>query len=155
MKRILVAGLLVLLCSGISFGQEVISTQGESHANASGSIDFTIGEPVIFTGTDGSNDITQGLHQTNWNFAEIEDHIPSMEVSVYPNPLQEQLIVETSEYSDVSYSMYDGTGRIVATGPLESSQTNVDVLNFEPGPYQLVLTQNNNQLKVFKLIKNQ
>ena len=48
--------------------QEVVSTQGDSYSNASGSIDFTIGEVIIDTGTDGTNDLTQGFHQTNWNF---------------------------------------------------------------------------------------
>jgi hypothetical protein len=45
--------------------QEVVSAQGDSYSNTSGSIDFTIGEVVINTGTDGNNDITQGFHQTN------------------------------------------------------------------------------------------
>jgi hypothetical protein len=48
--------------------QEVFSSQGEAYSNANGSIDFTIGEVVINTGTDGTNDLTQGFHQTNWNF---------------------------------------------------------------------------------------
>ena len=33
--------------------QEVVSTQGDSYSNASGSIDFTIGEVIIAKGTDG------------------------------------------------------------------------------------------------------
>jgi hypothetical protein len=45
--------------------QEVVSTQGDSYSNSSGSIDFTIGEVIINTGTDGTNDLTQGFHQTN------------------------------------------------------------------------------------------
>jgi len=35
--------------------QEVLSTQGDSYMNGTGSIDFTIGEVIINTGTDGSN----------------------------------------------------------------------------------------------------
>lgn len=57
--------------SPIAFGQEVISTQGDSYSNGSGSLNFIIGEVVINTGSDGSNDITQGFHQTNWNFSSI------------------------------------------------------------------------------------
>ena len=66
--------------------QEVVSTQGDSYSNASGNIDFTIGEVVINTGTDGSNDLTQGFHQTNWNFLGVEDHSPSYEATIFPNP---------------------------------------------------------------------
>lgn len=42
--------------------QEVIATQGESYSNASASIDFITGEVIINTGTDGTNDLTQGFH---------------------------------------------------------------------------------------------
>ena len=40
MKNILLIGALAL--SQISLGQEVVSTQGDSYTNSSGSIDFTI-----------------------------------------------------------------------------------------------------------------
>ena len=48
--------------------QEVVSTQGDSYSNSNAGIDFTIGEVIINTGTDGSHDLTQGFHHTNWNF---------------------------------------------------------------------------------------
>jgi hypothetical protein len=48
--------------------QEVVATQGDSYTNARANIDFTLGEVIIATGTDGNNDLTQGFHQTNWNF---------------------------------------------------------------------------------------
>ena len=48
--------------------QEVVSTQGDSYSNASGSIDFTIGEVIITTGTDGTNDLTQGFIKPTGTF---------------------------------------------------------------------------------------
>ena len=48
--------------------QEVVSSQGETYSNANGSIDFTVGEVIINTGSSGTNDLTQGFHQTNWDF---------------------------------------------------------------------------------------
>ena len=65
-----------LLTTFASTAQEVVSTQGDSYSNTSGSIDFTVGEVVINTGTDGTNDLTQGFHQTNWNFVGLEDFAP-------------------------------------------------------------------------------
>ena len=60
--------LFSLLATGTVSAQEVVATQGGSYSNTSASIDFTIGEVIIATETDGTNDITQGFHQTNWNF---------------------------------------------------------------------------------------
>ncbi len=71
--------------------QEVVSAQGESYSNASAKIDFTIGELVINTGTDGTNELTQGFHQTNWNFLGLEDFAPNYQATIFPNPTQEVL----------------------------------------------------------------
>jgi hypothetical protein len=78
MKRTTFVLFLLLSTLAVS-AQEVVVTQGDSYSNASGNIDFTIGEVIINTETDGNNDLTQGFHQTNWNFLGVEDHSPSYE----------------------------------------------------------------------------
>lgn len=55
--------LFLLLITWSITAQEVMSMQGNSYTNASISIDFTIGEAVIKTVTDGNNTLTQGFHQ--------------------------------------------------------------------------------------------
>ena len=55
----------LLLTSVCVSAQEVIATQGGSYTSASANIDFTIGEVIINTVTDGTNYLTQGFHQTN------------------------------------------------------------------------------------------
>ena len=85
--------------------QEVVATQGDSYSNASGNIDFTIGEVVINTGTDGTNDLTQGFHQTNWNFLGVEDFAPNYEAIIYPNPTSDVLNIRTSTFENVTYTV--------------------------------------------------
>ena len=69
--------LATLLAAGSVSAKEVVSTQGDSYSNASANIDFTLGEVIIDTGTDGTNDLTQGFHQSNWNFLGVEDFAPN------------------------------------------------------------------------------
>ena len=76
--------------------QEVVSTQGDSYSNASANIDFTIGEVVINTGTDGTNDLTQGFHQGNWSLVGVVDHDLSYEAIVFPNPTKDLLNIRTN-----------------------------------------------------------
>ena len=152
MKKLLLLGALAL--STITYSQEVISTQGDSYTNASGSIDFTIGEVLINTGTDGTNDITQGFHQTNWNFLGVDNHEQNFEATVYPNPMGTELYIQTENFEFVSYVLYDATGRIVAENKLNALQTGIDVSTFAPSSYSLVLQdENQNKIKTFKLIK--
>ena len=135
--------------------QEVVSTQGDSYSNASGSIDFTIGEVVINTGTDGTNDLTQGFHQTNWNFLGVEDHAPNYEVIIFPNPTEDVLNIRTSTFENVTYTLFDAQGKLVMQNILTAAQTPIQVSQLAPGSYSLTLNNDTQNLKTFKLIKQQ
>ena len=133
--------------------QEVVSTQGDSYSNAGGNIDFTIGEVIINTGTNGINDLTQGFHQTNWNFVGLEDHAPSYEATVFPNPTSEVLNIRTSTFENVTYTLYDAQGKLVLQDKLSAEQTAIQVSQFAPGAYTLLLNNETQNLKTFKLVK--
>jgi hypothetical protein len=135
--------------------QEIISTQGDSYANSNGSIDFTIGEVITETVSDGTYDMTQGFHQTNWNFAGIVDHKPTFQALIYPNPTSAYLNIQASDFNNVEFKLFDAQGKIVKAGRLETSETLVHVKELAPGNYSLVLFQTQNFLKTFKLTKLQ
>lgn len=135
--------------------QEIISTQGNTYSNASGSIDFTIGEVVIFTGTNGINDATQGFHQTNWNFLGVEDFAPDYEVIIFPNPTEDVLIIRTRTFANVRYTLNDAQGKLVLQDKLSAEQTAIQVSKLAPGSYSLLLNNEIQNLKTFKLIKQQ
>jgi hypothetical protein len=144
---------LTLLTTLCTTAQAVVSTQGDSYSNASANIDFTIGEVVINTGTDGTNDLTQGFHQTNWNFVGLEDHAPSYEATIFPNPTSEVLNIRTSTFENVTYTLYDAQGKLVMQDILSSEQTPIQVGQLAPGNYSIFLNNETQNLKTFKLVK--
>jgi len=147
--------LLLSLITTLSVSaQEVVSTQGDSYSNGSGSIDFTLGEVIIATGTDGTNDLTQGFHQTNWNFLGLEDYAPDYEATIFPNPTQDVLNIRTSSFENVTYTLYDAQGKIVLQDKLFAAQTHIQVSQIAPGSYSLTLNNQSQNLKTFKLIKH-
>jgi hypothetical protein len=146
---------LTLLTTLSVTAQEVVSTQGDSYSNASGSIDFTIGEVVINTGTDGTNDLTQGFHQSNWNFLGVDDFAPNYEAIVYPNPTEDVLNIRTSTFENVTYTLYDALGKRVMQDKLSAERTPIQVSQLAPGSYSLTLNNERQNLKTFKLIKIQ
>ena len=152
MKRYTIV-LFSLLAAVSASAQEVVSTQGDSYSNASGSIDFTIGEVIINTVTDGTNDITQGFHQSNWNFVGMEDHFPSYEAIIFPNPTEDVLNIRTSSFENVTYTLYDAQGKLVLQNKLSAEQTPIQVGLLDPGAYSLTLNNETHNLKTFKLIK--
>jgi hypothetical protein len=145
--------LLTLITTLSVSAQEVVSTQGDSYSNANGSIDFTIGEVVINTGTDGTNDLTQGFHQTNWNFLGVEDFAPNYEAIIFPNPTEDVLNIKTSMFENVTYTLYDAQGKLVLQDILSAEQTPIQVSQLATGNYSLTLTNETQNLKTFKLVK--
>ncbi|MFT5778119.1 MAG: hypothetical protein ACI837_001075 [Crocinitomicaceae bacterium] len=133
--------------------QEVVSTQGDSYSNGSGSIDFTLGEVIIDTGTDGTNDLTQGFHQTNWNFLGVEDFAPNYEAMIFPNPTEDVLNIRTSTFENVTYTLYNAQGKLVMQDILSAEQTPIQVSQIAPGSYSLTLNNQTQNLKTFKLVK--
>ena len=145
--------LFSLLATGSVSAQEVVSTQGDSYSNASGSIDFTLGEVIIATGSDGTNDITQGFHQTNWNFLGVEDFAPNYEAIIFPNPTEDVLNIKTSAFENVTCTLYDVKGKLVLQDILSAEQTPIQVSQLAPGSYSLILNNETQNLKTFKLVK--
>lgn len=147
--------LLCSLCTAAGLNaQEVMSTQGESYSTANGNIDFTIGEVIISTGTNGTNTLTQGFHQTNWNFVGLEDHSPGYQVSIFPNPSSDVLNIQAEMFENVSYRLYDAQGKLVLQDLLSAELTPIRVIDLPVGSYSLTLTSEREILKTFKLIKH-
>ncbi len=146
--------LFALLTTITVTAQEVVATQGDSYSNASGNIDFTIGEVVINTGTYGTNDLTQGFHQTNWSFVGLEDHAPNYEAIIFPNPTEDILNIRTSLFENVTYTLYDAQGKLVMQDILSAEQTPIQVSQLAPGSYSLTLNNETQNLKTFKLVKH-
>ena len=135
------------------FSQEVVSSQGDSYTNSGGSLDFTIGEVVTFTASNVENILTQGFHQTNWSFVNIENHVPSYEAIIFPNPAEDFLNIQASLYEDVSYILYDEMGKLILQGRLLTEKTSLEVSQLATGRYSLILNNSKENLKTFNIIK--
>lgn len=146
--------LLLLLVTINIIAQDVVSTQGDSYSTAIGNIDFTIGEVIINTVTDGINAVSQGFHQTYWNFVEVKNHSPIYEATIFPNPTSDILTIITSMFENVTYALYDVQGKLIFQGKLSSIQTSLQVSQLAIGSYSLKLSNKTQNLKIFKLIKS-
>ena len=152
MKKLLITVALFTV-SIASFSQEVVGTQGGSYTNGINVLDFTIGETVIET-VGGAQQLTQGFHQTRWDFVGLEDFSSSVEISVYPNPMENELKIKTTHFNNIEFCVYDALGRKIKAGELQSYLTSLDVSQCSLGTYTLVLSDKmGNVLKSFKLIK--
>ena len=105
MRHIILLAILSMV--NISYSQDldhfVIGTDGGYAGNNQFSISYTIGEIVTELGNDPVNniDLTQGFQQAYISIVSTENHIPNIDISVFPNPAVNYLNVNISDLSKV------------------------------------------------------
>ena len=124
--------------------QEVISTAGSYGETTSGSLSWTVGEPVIETITDGTNTLTQGFQQSKLTVTAINDlKVPGIELSVYPNPTADYIILSIDDVktngrsSQLSLQLYDINGKLLQNEKITGNETSIDMSNLMPATYIL------------------
>ena len=85
----------------------------------------------------------------------MEDYSPGFEASVFPNPTSEVLNIRTSSFENVRYTLYNAQGKLLIQDILSAEQTPVQVGQLAPGSYSIILNNQTQNLKTFKLIKTQ
>lgn len=153
MSKILLTG--ITCCLGLlSWSQQAPVSSGGEASGSGGTVSYSIGQ-VSYTNETGSNGSTsQGVQQTySFKLGLNEDNFT--QVSIYPNPTNDYIILELEDISDATtYAMYDSNGKLVTTGEVNSTQTEIDMRQTAAGQYSLSLLTNSGKKQSIKIIKN-
>lgn len=145
--------LIAIFANCSLFAQDVIGTAGGSYSTTAGNIDFTVGEVVINTVTNGTEDLTQGFHQPSWTYAGVYDFVDDYSAVIFPNPTIDVVNINSTEFAGVTFTLQDAAGRIVLVGNLTDVNTTLDFSVYATGTYSITLSKQGENLKTFKLIK--
>jgi len=149
----------ITLSQAQSLSQVVIANSGATISNASNTLGFTAGEPVI-------GNISNGIYlgQGFWLGAtaeltlSAEDFSLEVETSVYPNPVTDYLNLKFNEMAgqDFDVHLYDMNGKQILRKELMNSSANetIDFQSYSNGMYMLNIVQRaTNKSKTIKIIK--
>jgi hypothetical protein len=152
---ILLSGLLL---TEIGRAQEVLSTAGTSFIRPEYVVTFTLGEMVIETFADTAVILTQGFNQGYLTAVAIQEK-PGLGFSLncFPNPATELLNLEVKGAfpTNLSYSLFDVSGRLLTRGMVVDNINTISVHALAPASYYLIISQENIALKTFKIVKKQ
>ena len=140
--------------SGLN-AQSVIAPAGNHTITPSVSLSWTLGEPVI-KAVDGSEAILgQGFLQTGIRVTPLKElHGLNLLIKAYPNPASELIFLETQEYENFSWHLYDIKGKLLITKKIESRITEIPVADLAPASYLLKINKKGNEVKAFKVVIN-
>jgi len=156
-RKLLFTLLFCFWCIGVSAQiHDVVSASGASFKQSSGYITQTIGELVTVTLTDAGAVLTQGFLQTGLpkSWRTPVENIPDFEMSVFPNPVNDLLIMQVELLQDLQYTLHDVTGVLIERGLVLNERTEINFSYLSPAIYILRVFDNNQQIRIFQIVKH-
>ncbi len=151
--------ILTLALAPAAIAQQVIAGGGGDHANSTGRITYTIGEPVIATASTGGHTLTQGFQQPWAGISTlVDDEVdPLIGINVYPNPVRHVLYIDAPFGANADrFVLYDAVGRQVTDGRITGTETQLDMQPYASGGYILrVISANEMRQQAFKITLTQ
>jgi hypothetical protein len=149
--------LLVLGLMDLQGQEEIISSFGNFNGQG-GSINYTAGQLVYntFTGVNGS--VGQGVQQPiEISVITSIESGNSIKLScvAFPNPTFNdlKLIIESDVVKEVTYQVFDVSGKRLDFNSLSSNNTIIPMSEYTSGIYFLKVNNDNEELITFKIIK--
>jgi len=139
--------------------QQAITTAGGNTTSSAGSVSFSVGQIVCKTQNGSSGSLSQGVQQP-YEISIVtgleEAQGINLVLSAYPNPASDYVIlkVENFKTENLAYQLYDISGKLIESRKIISSTETIGMENLPSAIYFLKVTNNNTEVKTFKIIKN-
>jgi hypothetical protein len=111
----------------------------------------------VYTTNTGSGTVIQGVQQSLELFTLSNPELTTVNLSavIYPNPTSDYVMLKISDTAlyNLSYHLIDINGKAISNGSLTNGDTQINMQQLPVGMYILKVSQNNQELKTFKIIK--
>jgi len=138
--------------------QEAIPAAGGEASGAGGTVSYTIGQVSYQTESGSAGSVSEGVQQPFEVFVTSVDKVPgiTLNVKAYPNPTQGELWlnIENLKNQDLTYQIYDFSGKLIESNPVRDNQTHISLQNYASATYFLRVMSQTSEIKTFKIIKN-
>jgi hypothetical protein len=156
-KNILVL-LVSCLCLTIVQGQSTIPSTGGNANGSGGSVSYTVGQITYQTSEGTTGTVAQGVQQP-YEISVVtaigNTEGITLEYKVFPNPTSGllRLIIKPFDQENFRYKLNDINSILLQDKKIDSEETEISMENCTPAIYFLQVIKNNQEAKVFKIIK--
>ncbi len=138
--------------------QDNTSVNGGEATGNGGTICYSLGQVIYVTASGSSGSLGNGVQQPYEisTFSGVEQTEIELDVLTYPNPATDYLYlsVQGQDLQGLEYQLYNVDGKLLQSDKNISNQTQINMSGLIPSSYFLRITQDNKEIKVFKIIKN-
>lgn len=138
--------------------QQATTATGGDASGSGGTVAYSVGQIVYTTNTGTTGSVAQGVQQP-YEISivlGIDNHSINLELSAYPNPTTDYLTlnVGNAELSTLNFQLFDISGKLIEAKKITSTTETIRMENLASATYFLKVTNNNQEVKTFKIIKN-
>lgn len=150
--------LLGLSCS-MANAQSSLNASGGNATGAGGSASYSVGQLAYTVATGSGGSAIAGVQHAFEIFTSSHEELESIKLSlsVFPNPATTlvNLQVTDPKWSDLSFQLFDLNGKMLLNQKVIGETTAISLQNQPVGSYFLKVSHGENEIKSFKILKNQ
>ena len=154
-KKLLIASLLLGFTQVNA--QDVVATSGGNATGTNGNVSYSIGQVVYTPNTGATGSVAQGVQQPFeiQIVLVVENFNINLQLAIYPNPTTNwlQLEVKNTEFTNLTYQMYDLNGKLIYNEKVNAENTTIKTEQLPSAIYLLKVLDSNTEVKTFKIIK--
>lgn len=162
MKKIITSTIAIFLLTSLFADlhsqNNTVSAGGEA-TGSGGTASYSVGQVAYTTNAGSNGTISEGVQQP-YEISVVtgvdQASTISLAITAYPNPTIENVKLNIGNYKtdNLSYQLYDVSGKLLENKKIESTETVIYMEKFDHAAYFLKVIDNNKEVKVFKIIKN-
>ena len=156
MKKIILLIIFSFTITAVK-AQQTTATAGGDALGSGGSFSYSIGQ-VVYTYIYGSDVIVAEGVQQPYEILTLglDNYQISLVVQAYPNPTNDYLLLNVNSIglSNTLFHLYDLHGGLIETRTIVNPIETICIENLPSSIYFLKVTNNNKEIKSFKIIKN-
>jgi hypothetical protein len=147
----------LLFATHFIYSQETIPASGGDAIGPGGSSSYSVGQLFYSSVTETNGSISQGVQQSIEHFVLSNPELTTVNLKAisYPNPTTDYIVLALTDadLTNLSYILYDLHGKPVSKGMVTQANTKIDMRSLASSVYILKVSQNNQELKTFKINK--
>ena len=140
--------------------QEANLASGNNISGSGGSVSYAVGQ-VFYTSNSGSTGSVANGVQQPFEISVVTQIVKAknitLECSVYPNPTTDFVMLKvdaSTTLGNLNYQIYDIIGKLLQSQKIETNESQISMKNYVSGNYFLKITDENSEIKNFKITKN-
>lgn len=142
----------------VVFSQNSIHSSGGNISSFSGNVSYSVGQLFYKSISHSEGYVSEGVQQTYTisEISSVENLRNNWQISLYPNPTDNFIFLkyDLSNSDNLKWQLFDIHGRLLTEKAITINPQTIDFSNFSKAVYFLKVTDDNQEFKTFKIIKN-